>query len=243
MPQTALPNIGLDYEWDLGADGWKTGMDDNLALLDNLAQARINFALKSVSAQPGSPNNGDAYILGANPTGTDWARSPTRENAFAVWYTNTGWHFADPREGWRVYDASQNRFWRYDGTNWVEDQIITFQLALSDLTSAITAGDDAAYMRMPFDFQLTEVRASLLTAASSSPGLTVVNIRNLSNSPVDVLSTALTIDEGELTSETAVTPAVIASPNFLADDDVRFDIDSIDTTPRGLRVTLYGFQA
>lgn len=244
MPQTALPNIGLDYEWDLGADGWKTGMDDNLALLDNLAQARINFELKSVSAQPGSPNNGDAYIIGASPTGADWGvGSPNREDSFAVWYTNTGWHFAAPREGWRIYDASANRYYRFDGAAWIEDQVVTFQLELSDLTSAITAGDDAAYMRMPFDFLLTSVRASLITAASSSPGTTVINMRNLSHSPLEILSTALTIDETELTSVTAVTPAVIDQPNMLADDDIRIDIDSIDSTARGLRVTLYGFQA
>lgn len=244
MPQTALPNVGLDYEWNLGSDAWKTGMDDNLALLDNLTMARINFALGSVSAEPGGPSNGDAYIIGAAPTGTDWGLgSPNHEDDFAVWYTNTGWHFASPREGWRVYDAVQNRFFKFNGTTWVEDQVVIFQLELSDLTSVITAGDDAAYMRMPFDFTLTGVTASLITAASSSPGTTVINMRNLNNSPLEILSTPLTIDETELTSVTAVAAAVIDQPNMLADDDIRIDIDSIDSTARGLRVTLYGFQA
>jgi hypothetical protein len=116
MTQTALPNIGIDYDWLLGEDGWKTGVDDNWALLDALAQGRITVDPGSVSAQPGSPANGATYLLGSSPTGANWgARS---EHDFAVYYTGTGWHFATPREGWTLYDAVNDRWIYFDGSLW-----------------------------------------------------------------------------------------------------------------------------
>lgn len=117
MPQTALSNIGINYNWNLGDDGWRAGMDNNLALLDVLPQAGITVDPKSVSAQPGSPANGAVYILGSSPSGAAWgARS---ENDIAVYSSATGWHFSTPREGWTVYDRVNDRWLYYDGTNWV----------------------------------------------------------------------------------------------------------------------------
>ncbi len=116
MPQTALTNLGLNYEWDLGADSWKTGMDNNLVLLDWAAQPAITVELKTVSAEPGSPANGAAYVIGASPTGTDWAGQS--ENDVAVYASSTGWHFATPREGWEIYDQVTDKTWLFDGTDW-----------------------------------------------------------------------------------------------------------------------------
>jgi hypothetical protein len=227
MPQTALPNLGLDYEWDLGNDAWKTGMDDNLALLDNLVMPNINFALKSVSAEPGAPTNGDAYIIGASPTGIDWGvGSPDREDWFAVWYTGTGWHFAEPREGWKIYDRTSNTWYQYNGTAWVTAEVLEYIFACSDLTTEIVAGTNVAYFHATRDMTIVEVKVSLLTAQQGSPAVDfTVDVNNEQKSPRSIFTTLPTIDNGEDSTETAATPAVIADGSVTEDDRITIDID------------------
>lgn len=226
MPQTSLPNIGFDYDWDLGNDAWKTGMDDNLALLDNLVMPNINFALKSVSAEPGAPSNGDAYIIGASPSGTDWGGSPEKEDWFAVYYANTGWHLAEPREGWKIYDRTSNTWYQFNGTAWVTAEVLEYILACSDLTTEIAAGTNVAYFHAPRAMTIVEVKASLLTPQQASPAVAfTIDVNNEQKSPRSIFSTLLTIDNGEDSAETAATPAVIADGVVAEDDQITVDID------------------
>jgi len=124
MPQQALTNIGINYAWDSAEDGWKAGNDNNLALLDNLAQPYTTVTPLTVAAQPASPADGAAYIIGPSaPTGTNWSGRAVGD--FAVFntatLTNGGWSFATPREGWRVFDRVTGYWWEYIGGAWVAD--------------------------------------------------------------------------------------------------------------------------
>ncbi len=124
---------------------------------------------------------------------------------------------------------------------YVDAQPEAIQIACSDLSTALTTGTSKAYFRMPFALTLTEVRASLLTAGGSS-GTTTIDINESAST---VLSTKLTIDQGELTSETAATAPVI-SDSALADDAIiTIDIDAVtgDADETGLIVTLIGTRA
>lgn len=113
---------------------------------------------------------------------------------------------------------------------------VQFQLACSDLTTALTAATNVAYFRAPFAFTLTGVRASVLTAQSSGTILTVdINVTASS-----ILSTKLTIDNNENTSRTAATAAVISSSSISDDVEITIDIDSAGTGGKGLIVTLIG---
>lgn len=118
--------------------------------------------------------------------------------------------------------------------------VVEYQLAASDLTTVLTTGTNKAYFRAPRAFLLTEVRASLLTAAAS--GTVTVDINK---NGTTMLSTKLTIDATEETSETAATPAVIdAAEDDVADDDeITIDIDTVGDTSAGLIVTLIGTPA
>lgn len=124
MPQTAIGNIGLNYEWDLGSDGWKNGMDHNLILLDTLGQGYVID--HTVTAEPGAPVIGAAYILASTQTGTNWGTDGGAiEDAVAI-YTNisgaaTPWTYLTPREGWLVYERTQNAWHFFDGSNWIVD--------------------------------------------------------------------------------------------------------------------------
>lgn len=111
-------------------------------------------------------------------------------------------------------------------------------LAVGDETTAITAGTAKITFRMPFAMTLDAAvlpRASLTTASSS--GVVTIDINESGSS---ILSTKLTIDQSELTSETAAAAAVL-SDLVLADNAViTIDIDGAGTNAAGLKVLLRG---
>lgn len=129
-----------------------------------------------------------------------------------------------------------------EGVRVLEAQIVSFQLAASDLSTALTSGTNNAYFRAPHSFTLLAVRASVLTV-SSSGAITV----DINKNGVTMLSTKITIDEGEKSSEAAATPPVIDATAGVADvaddDELTVDIDGAGTDAAGLIVTLIGEMA
>jgi hypothetical protein len=109
------------------------------------------------------------------------------------------------------------------------------QVACSDLTSDLETGAAKAYFRMPFAGTLVDVRASVLTAPTGS-GITA----DINEAGTSVLSTKLTIDATEKTSETAATAAVISDAALADDAEITIDIDAVGSTVAGagLIVTL-----
>jgi hypothetical protein len=111
------------------------------------------------------------------------------------------------------------------------------QLAASDETTALTAGNGKISFRMPHGMNLTEVRASLGTAQTSGSIFTV----DINQNGTSVLSTKITIDNTEKTSKTAATAAVISNASLTDDAEITVDIDQIgDGTAKGLKLTLIG---
>jgi hypothetical protein len=108
----------------------------------------------------------------------------------------------------------------------------TFILRLDE----VTAGAGKDYLRFPYKFRLTAVRASVYT--SSGAVLTV----DILEEGVSILSTLLTIDAGEKTSTTAATPVVISDYEIADDAEVRIDISAIEEAPEKLRVYLIGYR-
>lgn len=113
MPQTALLNLGLNYEHDSGSDGWKAAYDNNTMLLDAFA---LGTVIDQRNAQPGAPSLSDAYIIGDTATGAAWTG---HDNELAVWNAaTTAWVFAVPVIGWEIWDRALNVNRRWDGTRW-----------------------------------------------------------------------------------------------------------------------------
>ena len=54
-----------------------------------------------------------------------------------------------------------------------------------------------------------------------------------------MLTTLLTIDANEQTSETAATPAVLSDTTVANDAQVSIDVDGAGTGAKGLKVTVY----
>jgi hypothetical protein len=96
-------------------------------------------------------------------------------------------------------------------------------IACGDETTALTTGTAKVTFRMPYAFTLTGVRASVKDAQASGSILTV----DINEAGVSVLSTKLTIDNGEKTSTTAATPAVISDTALADDAEVTIDIDQV----------------
>jgi hypothetical protein len=110
-------------------------------------------------------------------------------------------------------------------------------VAIGDETTVITTGTSEVTFRMPAAFTLTGVRISLSTA--SSAGTVTVDINEGGST---ILSTKLTIDATEKTSETAVTPAVISDAALADDAEITIDIDDAGSSSdaAGLKVYLVG---
>jgi hypothetical protein len=115
---------------------------------------------------------------------------------------------------------------------------VVIAIACSDETTELAAGAGKVKFRMPHAMTLTAVRASLSTAASGSPTVTItVDINESSGS---ILSTPLTIDHGEKTSTTAAVPAVISDTSLADDAEISIDIDVGGGGATGLKVYLIG---
>jgi hypothetical protein len=112
-----------------------------------------------------------------------------------------------------------------------------YSAAVSDETTALTAGTAKLTFRIPCAMTLTSVRASVGTAPTGSTIIVDINENGTS-----ILSTKLSIDATEKTSTTAAVPAVISDSALADDSEITIDIDQIGSTiaGAGLKVTLIG---
>ncbi|MFA6897197.1 MAG: hypothetical protein WCQ96_02850, partial [Patescibacteria group bacterium] len=108
----------------------------------------------------------------------------------------------------------------------------------------IATGDGKGYFVVPAGLNgmnLISVHAKVVTAGTTNT--TDIQINNVTDN-VDILSTKITIDSGETSSDTAATAAVIdtTKDDVATNDVLRIDVDAASTTkPKGMIVTL-GFQ-
>lgn len=112
--ERTLPGAGFTAFADKGTDDWHLFHDLNmlkLAILDG------GFVKSKVTSLPGSPVDGDTYIV---PTGDANAED------IAVWcradYGASGtlqWNYFTPRKGWSFYVEDESLNYQWDGSGWV----------------------------------------------------------------------------------------------------------------------------
>lgn len=122
MASRAVPGLGLQAFWALGENGWKEGMDWNLFQLSVLTNCAV---IGKIASLPGSPTQGDSYILTSGPN----------INRIAVRDADQ-WVFLTPLEGWEVYDKSTDRMTLFNGTEWFDPY--------GELDAAVAAAEAAA---------------------------------------------------------------------------------------------------
>tara|TARA_Y100001951_G_C11152369_1_gene189943 strand:- start:75 stop:608 length:534 start_codon:yes stop_codon:yes gene_type:complete len=112
-------------------------------------------------------------------------------------------------------------------------------IACSDETSDLTTGDDKAQIRLPYQFELTAISANVNTAPTGS----TISIQ-VQEAGSDILSTPITIDISETSSETAAVPPVISDSTLAANSIISIDLDQIGSTVAGtgLKINLIGYR-
>lgn len=142
----------------------------NEALIRLEQLANLSVISRTVANEPGSPADGDAYYLAGAVSGVNWS-----SNGGKIAFYYGGWMFLTPREGLRMWVASEQLSMVYTqggfvtvsgGTVGAADSVYAFRRSVS----AITA--DPAY-RIPLFFtpdrvSIVDVRSILTTG---SPGL------------------------------------------------------------------------
>lgn len=198
---------------------------------------------RDLSAPPGSPVDGTSYLVAGTGTGA-W----TGHDGDIAYYLNTAWIFINVAEGFTFWVKDENIFlvattastFQQFSTSTPANPTESIIIACSDETTALTTGTAKVTFRMPYAFTLSEVRASVTTAPTGA-ALTV----DINESGTTILSTKITIDISEKTSETAATPPVISDTALADDAEITIDIDQIGSTiaGAGLKVYLIGVRA
>ena len=103
----------------------------------------------------------------------------------------------------------------------------TFVLSSDTVTTGVFN-----YIRIPYKFYVTQIRASLFTAGG------IITVDVLENGST-ILSTPLTIDAGEKTSKTAATPVVISDYELSDDSEITANITGIGEGESATKIKLY----
>lgn len=105
----STPNLGLpEITNSLNAH---VPVNTGFARIDALLQGGAISSTTTV--EPGSPANGDVYILPASSTGTNWAGN---DGKIGIYYS--GWSFITPLEGWALFVRDINKELYYTGSAW-----------------------------------------------------------------------------------------------------------------------------
>lgn len=227
------PRLGLLVDGDQGELHYEELMAF-LRGLDSLVQA--NVISRTLTSPPGSPSDGNTYIVAASATGA-WTG---HDNAIARYSAKeTAWEFYTPKQGWMVYSVADTDLYYYTGSTWKRRSgLQAISIACSDETTALTAGATKITFHMPFDFDVKEVWAGLSAVQTGGSIFTV----DLNEAGSTMLSTKITIDNGEETSLTAATPPVLSDTSIAKGAKVTVDIDQIgDGTAKGLKVYIVGW--
>ncbi len=159
MPTTA--RLNLPYIAPQQAQKQVT-YNEAMALLDQLVQPTV--ISRSIAAPPGSPAEGDTYIVGPSATGA-WAG---QSGKFACW-RDAGWHYRTPADGWLAYIADSDELAVCQSGTW-QSFVTTGGAALAklgintsaDLTNRLAIAADASL----FTHDGTHHRLKLNKAAS-----------------------------------------------------------------------------
>jgi hypothetical protein len=152
--ERTLPGLGLTGFWNLGS-GYKTQMDANLLALSALSQLRV---ISRVTALPGSPTDGDIYIV---PSGGDANKVAVRDNG--------AWSYYVPDEGYFAYVEDEDVFVFWTGTAWIRHGTYDIGFFVADvMTDAEIVGKLVAVRAFTIPASATGSQAKAETASTGN---------------------------------------------------------------------------
>ncbi|MGJ7497453.1 DUF2793 domain-containing protein [Variovorax sp. RT4R15] len=247
---------------------WASGTNQNsIPANDNSLRHQILNGLllsKATTAQPGSPTDGDIYIIPAAATGAQWATFD--EDDIAIFMGGTWYAFA-PSEGVVVnFDGSQEQWttasgWAaVGGAGSVAAEDVTYDNATSGLvaTDVQAAVDELAGLSGATKFvniALSDMSTDLTTGTAKAqwfapedgdlasvyigvhdPSSSGVVRVDMNDSGGSVFTTRPAIDATEATSITGTAAVLDGTVSFSRGDKFTFDIDDAGTDAKGLQV-------
>ena len=155
---TNTPNLSLPYI-DVNAAQREVVHNEAIRALDALVQ--LSVLDRSLATPPGSPADGQRWIVAASPTG-DWSG---HANHVAAWQ-DSAWRFFVPRTGWLVFVIDEGLLVVWNGSAWV-DAIATIT-ALQNL--ALLGVGTIADATNPFSAKLNNALWVAETVAEGGDG-------------------------------------------------------------------------
>lgn len=213
----------IDISYAAGYQGYTSAEATKLSGIADGAEVNVNADWAATS--------GDAQIL----------NKPTLGTSAALDIGTTSGTVATGDRGLPASGTTGQVLQKSSGTDYDADWATLttadiYVIACSDETTDLTTGTGKVTFRMPSAGTLTAVKATVTTAPVGSALIVDIN-----EAGTTILSTKLSIDDGEKTSSTAATPAVISDSALADDAEITIDIDQVGsgTAGAGLKVTLY----
>src|SRR2546423_1212240 len=134
-------------------------LNETLRLLDTLVQLAI--VDRDLTAPPGSPAEGQRWIVKATPTGA-WGG---HANHIAAWQDG-GWVFCEPQTGWFAYVIDEGAMLAWSGSAWVSALAMLSSLQNLSLLGVGTTADSTN----PFSAKLNNALWVAKTVAEGGDG-------------------------------------------------------------------------
>lgn len=160
MSLTNGPNLGLVVDGLPGEEHYEA-ITRRWRALDAFVFCRVLD--KDLTVPPGSPADGDTYIVAGSATG-GWLAQDTK---LAVWSTKqNAWEFHAPREGWFVWVADEDFPYTWTGTVWLSHAGFGSAAKLAaDSDTGLTADSNT---RLPTQAAVKAYVNSLISGGSSN---------------------------------------------------------------------------
>jgi hypothetical protein len=151
--------------------------------------------------------------------------------------------YLNPYEGQRAIDPADEQHMWYSNGQWRKAKIAAvYHIKVFSDKQIVVAGDNAFVWAIEEDIAGLELALSPFRGCEidvttvSSSGIVQVQLRNIDNGNVDMLSTRAQIDASETHSRTAATAPVVsgANNNVSHGDRIAIDVDAAGTGAKGL---------
>jgi len=209
VAQKLGPNEGISYDYDLGTF-WKTDNDDTLKLIDGIL--KLGVIDKDISVPPGSPTDGDRYIVAAGGSGA-WAG---QDDNIAIRIEGV-WEFRIPSLGWDAFVQDEGFKYFWTGSGWTPQQA---QPALSEpISETVLTGAVIMDLSLSRNFRTSGATANIT--------LSFINI------PANAIEIAWTFEQDVIGAHTVTFPVstqwpggtpIVPSLGSLSKDEFLFRI-------------------
>jgi hypothetical protein len=152
------PNLALQYI-DVNEAQREVSHNSAIRALDALVQ--LAALDRDLASPPGSPSDGQRWIVAASPTGA-WAGHAKH---IAAWQDGA-WRFYAPQVGWFVFVADEGAMLAWNGTNWID--ALSMVTALQNL--ALLGVGTTADATNPFSAKLNNTLWTAKTVAEGGDG-------------------------------------------------------------------------